>query len=316
MIFNVPVFKMKNDFVPVSADFIERHMVKANGAYVKVYLYAALLAARDAEAKQTDIAENLNLLESDVKNALDYWRTEGLLSISSDTVTIEDITKTPPLGGKKTSAQIAKLMSEDGQLSELCILAQDILAKTISSGDMETLYWMYDELGFSADAILMILEYCASKDRRSVQYAEKVAVTWNERGINTVEAIDNYIKEEKNRNSAFYSLRRLFGIADRPLSNKEEEYLRKWNDNLKMGEEMVALAYEYCIMQTNKLSFPYMDTVITNWAAKDIRTVEAAEQEHSAFKSGSAAAEKSFSVYREDIDHSELERIMHEKYDG
>ena len=81
-----------------------------------------------------------------------------------------------------------------------------------------------------------------------------------------------------------------------------------------MNEDMVALAYEYCIMQTNKLSFPYMDTILSNWRAKNIRTVEAAENEHSQFKS--PRSEKSFNVYRDNVNHSELEQLMREKYDG
>ena len=173
---------------------------------------------------------------------------------------------------------------------------------------------MYDGLGLAPDAILMVIEYCVSKDKRSVAYAEKVAVTWCERGINTIETIDAYIKAESERANYFYSLRKLFGISDRPLSKKEEEYLKKWNEEFGMDEDMVALAYEYCIMQTNKLSFPYMDTILSNWRAKGIRTVADAEREHSQFKN--PRSEKSFGVYRDNVNHSELEQLMREKYDG
>ena len=311
----MPVFKIMAGTVAVPAEFIENHMVRANGSYVKVYLYALMLASRSHRAEQSEIARNLNLLESDVKNAFDYWKNEGLLSFDGDAIilgseTIRDTGTKSRVG----AAEAARIMNEDEALKGMIALAQNIFGKTLTSRDMETLYWMYDGLGLAPDAILMVLEYCMSKDKRSVAYAEKVAVTWCERGINTIEKIDEYIKTENERVNYFYSLRKLFGTSDRPLSKKEEEYLRKWNDEFGMNENMVALAYEYCVMQTNKLSFPYMDTILSNWNAKNIRTVEAAEQEHSQFKN--PRSEKSFEVYKDNVDHSELEQIMREKYDG
>ena len=311
----MPVFKIIAETVSVPAEFIENHMVRANGSYVKVYLYALMLASRAARAEQAQIAQSLNLLESDVKNAFDYWKNEGLLSFDGDTIILgRENDNTADTKGRVGAAEAARIMNEDEVLKGMVALAQDIFGKTLTSRDMETLYWMYDGLGLLPDAILMVLEYCVSKDKRSVAYAEKVAVTWCERGINTIEAIDAYIKAENERANYFYSLRKLFGISDRPLSKKEEEYLRKWSDEFGMNEDMVALAYEYCVIQTNKLSFPYMDTILSNWRAKNIRTVEAAEREHSQFKS--PHSEKSFDVYKDNVNHSELEQLMREKYDG
>lgn len=311
----MPVFEMNFDFVPVRSDFVEKYMIKANGSYVKVYLYALLLGMRNETMEQSAIAEDLNLLESDVKNAFDYWSEEGLIEYNDSKIILNNSSagaENKKTG--KTTAQIAKLMSENEQLSALCTMSQEILGKTITTKDMETLFWMYDELGLTVEVILMILEYCTTKDKRSVQYAEKVAITWNEKGINTIEAIENFKKSENERNSYFYALRRLFGISDRALSKKEEEYLLKWQERLKMSEDMVALAYEYCIMQTGKLTFPYMDTILENWNRKGIRTVDAAEKEHSAYKT--STKDKNFDIFKNDVDHSELEKLMHEKYDN
>lgn len=310
----MPVFKRTAPSVAVSADFIENHMVRANGSYVKVYLYALLLAEEARTAEQSDIAQSLNLLESDVKNALDYWKGEGLLSYDGDAVILGSCPAGEEDGARVSAREAEKIINGDEELRGMVALAQEIMGKPLSPRDIETLFWMYDSLGLSPDAVLMVLEYCAGKDKRSVPYAEKVAVTMCERGINTVDAIDAYIREEKERSSRFYSLRRLFGIADRPLTKKEEEYLKKWTNSFGMDEDVIALAYEFCIMQTNKLSFPYMDTILSNWNAKNIRTAEAAEREHESFKP--ACAEKAFGVYNDNVDHSELERLMREKYDG
>lgn len=307
----MPKFKLDYEYIPVPAEFIEKYMVIANGAYVKVYLYSLFLGSQGKAMEQFEIAESLNLLESDVKNAFDYWINEGLLVYSDGTISPAKEVVKSDVPRKKTTAQITNVMGENKELSELLILSQSILGKALNTNDMETLFWMYDELGFTPEVISLLLEYCVSKDKRSVQYAEKVAITWSERGINNLEAITKYIEDEKERQTLFYSLRKLFGILDRPLLNKEEEYLKKWSEELKMGEDMVALAYEYCIMQTSKLSFPYMDTILINWHAKGIFDIVAAEKEHSGYKS----AQQGFNVNKDGTDHSSLESIMHNKFD-
>ncbi len=317
-------FKIQSTAVPIPAEFIKTHMLRANGSYVKVYLYLMYLASSSSSAEQRDIAETLNLLESDVKNAIDYWRGEGLLTLKNGIVTMTSdsaaskpsakpsapVTGEIPASGRKSPAQIAKIMSESEDLSGLCYIAQSLLGAPINDRDMQTLYWMYDELGMSADVITMLLEYCAEKDKRSVPYAEKVAITWHEKGIDTIQKAEELMKKEKERESFASSLRRLFGIQDRPLSKKEGEYLKKWFDELKMGEDMIALAYEYCVIQTSKLSFPYMDTILENWNKKGIRDIAAAQAEHDGYKSS-----KPQNLYKAQVNHNELESLMHDKFD-
>lgn len=82
----MPKFNYKPNFIPVSTDFIENYMPKANGAYVKVYLLSLHLSMSKGEMTTAQMASILNLIESDVVNALDYWNKEGVLVYSNDNV--------------------------------------------------------------------------------------------------------------------------------------------------------------------------------------------------------------------------------------
>ena len=77
-------FSCNIDYIPVSVDFIENYMPEANGAYVKVYLLALSLAVYGYEMSASSIASQLNLLESDVINAFDYWNKKGALKYDKD----------------------------------------------------------------------------------------------------------------------------------------------------------------------------------------------------------------------------------------
>ena len=293
---------------------MERLMPSANGAYVKVYLMALALGVRSEEMSTAEMAGKLNLLESDVVNALEYWNKLGALKYSREQVSfgsdVSEVQESKPQ--KKDMEEIRGAMTENPELADLCTLSQEILGKTLRNKDIETLYWFYDELGLSPEVITMLLEYCVSKDKRNMNYIEKVAISWHENGIVTIDAADRFINNEKEKSGYFYSLRKLFGIDNRSLSKTEETYLKSWRDDLGMDENMVGLAYEYCIMQTSKLSFPYMNSIIKRWNELDIHTVPEAESDHEDFKTKNK--QNNLDVYNDDdFNYAELEKIMQNK---
>ena len=146
-----------------------------------------------------------------------------------------------------------------------------------------------------------------------MKYIEKVAISWHENNIITVDAAEKYMKEKKEKNSYFGNMKRLLGIDDRNLSKTEETYLKVWKDEYNMSEDMIALAYEYCIIQISKLSFPYMNSIIERWSKNCITTITDAEKDKENFKNG-----KDGSVYTDktNFDYERLDEMMKNKYEN
>ena len=287
----MPSFKLNMDFVPIPKDFIEHIMPSANAAYVMVYLYIMLLASTGRSAETNEIAKKLGLIESDVINAIKYWNEKGIFSGTGDTIIIkrsldEEIS---PEAQKKPIDEVSRIIDGNSTLSDLCTIAQEILGKTLGNNDLETLYWFYDQLGFSPEVITMLLEYCVSMNKRNMKYIEKVAITWHENNITTMDDAQNYILGATKSDEFISSLRGLFGITDRNLSKTESLYLKSWRDELDMSADMVGLAYEYCIMATSKLSFPYINTILKRWAEQGIKTIPDAERDHEQYKQNMSA---------------------------
>jgi DnaD/phage-associated family protein len=126
-------------------------------------------------------------------------------------------------------------------------------------------------------------------------------------GLSTSESVAQYIKNEETKTGFLYSIRKIMGISDRSLSQIEEKYLTKWHEELKMSEEMIALAYEYCIIQTAKLSFPYMDKIITRWNKEGISTISEAEEDNRQFKNRSK--QEGTALQENSYDHTDLELL-------
>ena len=183
----------------------------------------------------------------------------------------------------------------------------------LTNSEIETLYYFYDELQLSPEVITILLEYCVSNGKKNMNYIEKVAISWNKNGIFTIDAADKFITAEKEKNGYAYKIRKLFGIENRNLSKTEETYLKTWHDKFLMDEDMVELAYEYCIMQTTKLSFPYINSILKRWHELNIHNIVDAKKDHEDFKTKNKS-QKDLSVYDDNnINYDELEEIMRDK---
>ena len=63
-----------NNFTPVNNVFIDKYMLKARGEFVKVYILLLKYSMSGEPGISSSIlAAKLNLLESDIMNALSYW---------------------------------------------------------------------------------------------------------------------------------------------------------------------------------------------------------------------------------------------------
>lgn len=67
----------------LSNDFIDHHMCRADGEYVKIYLLIERRTSAGLPVQIDDLADTLELTRKDVLRALKYWEKEGLLDLGT-----------------------------------------------------------------------------------------------------------------------------------------------------------------------------------------------------------------------------------------
>lgn len=325
----MPYIEPNGAFVPVGYDFIFNKMPEANGTYVKIYLYILASAGRNIE--YSEIAKALSVLESDVVNGVDYWVAAGVLNKNEDRISqsalasgdkgnsniIKEEKNSEPVFEKSvayvqksdyTNDQVSDAVVASPALREMMAMAEEILAKPLNPSEMETLFWFYDGLGFSPEAVLMLLEYCVSKNKPRISYAEKVAVSWCERGLITPEDISKYLRDSERYMEEIKIVMNKLGMGQRPLAQGEEQFFEKWFNTYLMNSDMMLLANEYCVMQIGKSSFQYIDKILERWHSMGIHTPQAAKKEHEEYKS---SAKKPAAASGDDnYAHTDLEQFM------
>jgi len=247
--------------ISLSRDFIEKELPLAPPLYVSIYLMSKALEEADA----AKIAEKLNVLESDVVRAWQYWKDREVVRPVQTSQSRVYLEQRPEYG----TAELSEYMKHQ-EMKELLQTAQRKLGKPLTQQDISMIYGFYDWLGFPLDLIEVLLSYCVSDGFKGMRYIEKVAMAWAEEGIDTVEKAAQYIEMRK---TGFHAIMRAFGQSGRMPVEGEEAYMKKWLNEYELPLDVIKLACERTVMQTGKVSFAYADSVLRKWKDAGVKTV-------------------------------------------
>jgi DnaD/phage-associated family protein len=195
----------------------------------------------------------------------------------------EDETKSKPVLNfdKPTysEAQIKQLTDSD-EVKWLLNIIEIYLERLIKPMDIQLILYLYESLGFSAELIMYLYEYCVSKGKKNPSYIEAVAISWAEEGIDTVEKAES---STALYNSNYTAINKAFGLNRAP-GQVEKQFMNKWINKYEFSIDIVVEACNRTILSTQKPDFKYTDKILENWfkkGVKDMSTINKLDEEHS-----------------------------------
>ena len=333
----------------VPNDFIDKYMIRANGEYVKVYLYLLRTISAPRQAPSLpDIADALDYTEKDVLRALTFWSKEGLLELTYDeddnltNVTLVNKTESPadekkdarnfdlyrenaPYGyanpKKDVSSKRLKEMQEDDEFGQLVFIVESYMKKPLSQSGAMSLVYYYDTLGFSTDLIDYLIEYCVNNNHRQFSYIDKVALSWYNEGITSVKEA----RRQTNSFNDYYKIMKFLGISGRDPIDNEISIMKKWTNRYGFSLDIIEEACSRTIAHTSQPSFSYADKILTSWKESGVKTGEDIErldrehQERSAkTKNPSSRKKNLFNNFEQrSYDYDELEsKLLRRRQEG
>ncbi|MCR5103841.1 MAG: DnaD domain protein [Eubacterium sp.] len=78
---SINVTSEEDNYTSISNNFIEYYMTDANGDFVKLYIYLAMLSSTHQPISINSIADHLNCTEKDVCRGIKYWIKEDVLKL-------------------------------------------------------------------------------------------------------------------------------------------------------------------------------------------------------------------------------------------
>ena len=265
-------------FTPVNNVFIEKYMPQARGEFIKIYL---LMLKHNISGEfgvsSSILASSLNLLESDIMNALNYWNDQGVIKFTqidkmgNYNVEFIDLSEESP----KPTKQVDLLEALDSNnTKDMLKDIEMLLGRPLSPNEMSIYLNWQREFGFSSELILILMEYCISKGKSDPRYIEKVALSWHDMKITTIDQAQNLIKKTEDKWINIRKILTYLGINNTDIMKPQQELIEKWLFIYKFPLEIITKACDICFERLNIADFKYIDGILGKWNKNNIRTLE------------------------------------------
>ena len=265
-----------------------------NGDTLKVLL---CLAADPSESVE-QIASRLDITPKKVSAALAFWQESGMISIDGEKVaatktakmteseqaepkitvrTVSSTSKQSTTAPRYTTDELAALLESRRELSELVDECSRVLGKVLNTHEVGILLGIVDYLGVTGEYLLLLLAHCVAMEKKSVRYAETLALSLYDEGITDEAMLEERLKQREQLAAVEGKIRSMFGLGSRALTSKEKKQLENWLSTMKFDLDVITRAYEITVASTDKPTIPYANAILERWAAEGLHTLEEIE---------------------------------------
>ncbi len=258
-------------FTTVSDIFIDQYMPKANGEFVKVYLYLLRATGSGAGiATISEIADHFSNTEADIIRALNYWASEGILQVQTGAdgqIIGINLCSLSVSGMQAAQSNIQSAVADNAaqnnlQNSVVNNAAQNILQNSVVNNAAQNISTANTRMH---DSVV---------EKLKSQTPDKAASSQKEY---TLDEIKEFRKNP--------DISELFFIIEtylkHTLSSTDTNMVLYWLDELHFSTDLVEYLVEYCITKGHS-SLRYMNKVALGWADAGIKTVDQAKDDAAA----------------------------------
>lgn len=154
-----------------------------------------------------------------------------------------------------------KNFKNNDEVQQLLFVTEQYLGRQLTRGDMETILFLYDRLGFSADLIDYLVQHCVERGKKDFRYMEKIALSWAEQGITDPKQAQ---LASKKYDKTVYTIMKSLGKNSAPAP-KELEYIQKWTKEYGFMLDVIQEACDKTVMTTDSHRFAYADGILSKW---------------------------------------------------
>jgi len=301
------------------------HLQDAEGLELSVLLY--VLA--NGEFGLTEAAEKLGTDEHEFINAVNFWEKRGVLiserspskkkkekaKPENTVATAEKKTKRTSQLPSYSSAETAAFLESNKRSAAIIDSCENIIGKIFTTAETNIVIGMLDHLCLSGDYILLLFAYAANTGKKSLRYIEKMALSFFDRGITEYAELEKALADLATSTDTAKSVRRIFGLGRRTLTEKEERFIHNWSVKFGYSDDIITRAYEITVNNTGDASMDYANKILENWHSANLTTLEQIDESIAKRKADKRSAENKSGVSSFDTDDF-FEAALRRSYEG
>ena len=316
----------------VANEFIDQYMAKANGEFVKVYLW--LLRHAEEESVTAAIADALELTEGDVNRALSYWTRTGMITVfttdgercrAEESAGVKQRVGEPQDTGRDAaghnstepedtgpetkqrysaalrSTEQAAAKETEQKLPGSAVPAGNSGAEKLPDRSAVTGETAGQSKESRADRkpLFTLPETEAAVPAEPVKAADEAVQNRTGQALPAAEPVPDKsgidirkLKNDEEFSNLLYVVQR---YLSKIFSQTDTETVAYLYDVLKMPSELIEYLAEMCA-ERGKNSLRYIETVALNWHTRGIKTVEQAKREAELYTAETYGVMKAFGL--------------------
>ena len=257
--------------------FFTEYLPQAPGDYIKVFLYINFISKYGKDIKFNDISKKLALHINVIQDALKYWEDSGILTKKTNGYILNNLQEIELHHLYKPKVALSAEDIEKNTKNQYRAQAVETINTSFFQG-MMTPSWYSDidlwfkKYLFDEQVMIALFNYCYKKSALHRNYIQTVADAWAKNGIKTFSDLDEYSEKQGKLQKIKNSISKKLGLT-RPLTEYETAYIEKWVVEYGYTLNEIELALKRTTSKTNP-TFDYLNTIITNWYERGLKTVE------------------------------------------
>lgn len=220
--------------------------------------------------------------ESASVNSTSSYQTETVRAAKPDIKQTEVIYTAEPSKVSYSKEQLNGFLANDN-FSMLLFVIEQYMGRPLSTKETNSIVYFYDGLKLSTDLIEYLFEYCVEHNKKSINYIEKVALSWASKNIHTIAEAK---AETSNHTDYVYQIMKAFGLSNREPAQHEKAMIAKWADTYCFDTDMIIEACNRTIKAIHQPSFEYADTILANWKNSNVSSLEDVKKADAAYAAG------------------------------
>ena len=271
-------------FTTVSDIFIDQYMPKANGEFVKVYLYLLRATGSGAGiATISEIADHFSNTEADIVRALNYWASEDILQVQTGAdgqITGINLCSLAVSGIQAAQSNIQSAVADNA--------AQNILQNSVVNNAAQNSLQngMVNNATQNSLQNGVVNNVAQNISTANIQMQDSVVEKLKSQATDKpAPSQKEYTLDEIKEFRKNPDISELFFIIEtylkHTLSSTDTNMVLYWLDELHFSTDLVEYLVEYCITKGHS-SLRYMNKVALGWADAGIKTVDQAKDDAAA----------------------------------
>ena len=253
---------------PVPVELIYNNLFDSSELQIKALLFLLMKGGR---VKSTELAEGLFVSEDDALEALNFWSEKGVrFSFEKEKPDLK--IKKRGLSENLSREECSKLLSSDENAKTIARECSNAMGKELQFAEIETFISLNMFYGISLPVILTAIVYCKKIDKPYINYIKKVLLNWNDQGVETIEDAEKLITCLDEKHSAQRLVASALSLGRNLQSQKEKDFAEKWVLDFGFSREMISLSGEKTVDSIGRISFSYIDKILTNWKEAGVKT--------------------------------------------